>query len=156
MKNAIPIACFGVAFAALATTVPAAAGEIPSQRQSEPPASMAPARHPGAGDADVTSSPAIAEPSSATGSDPDPFAHAMQVSDGELDQSRGGESIVVGNQTLKAITSGNVLNGNYAAGAITLTDGALSNFNGIGNFAINTGAQVSLQSGMNLTINIAQ
>lgn len=73
----------------------------------------------------------------------------------ELDSLRGGETLVITNQTLNAITSGNILNGDYAAGAVTLSDNALSNFNGVGNLLINTGAQVSVQSGMNLTINLA-
>ena len=72
----------------------------------------------------------------------------------ELDSLRGGETLVITNQTLNAITSGNILNGDYAAGAVTLSDNALSNFNGVGNLLINTGAQVSVQSGMNLTINL--
>jgi len=73
----------------------------------------------------------------------------------ELETLRGGETLVITNQTLNAITSGNVLNGDYSAGAVTLSDNALSNFNGVGNLLINTGAQVSVQSGMNLTINLA-
>ena len=72
----------------------------------------------------------------------------------ELESLRGGETLVITNQTLNAITSGNILNGDYAAGAVTLSDNALSNFNGVGNLLINTGAQVSVQSGMNLTINL--
>ncbi len=78
------------------------------------------------------------------------------VSDAELDGNRGGETVVFNTQTLSAATTGNTLNGNYTAGAVTISDNALSNFNGIGNFSINTGAQVSLQSGMNLTINVSQ
>jgi hypothetical protein len=156
MKNAIPLACFGVAFAALAVAVPATAEEMFTPPQDQSGASVDAASNPGIGNAGVTSSPAKAAPSTAIPTDADPFAQAVRVSDGDLDQNRGGESIVVGNQTLRAITSGNTLNGDYAAGSITLTNGALSNFNGIGNFAINTGAQVSLQSGMNLTINISQ
>jgi hypothetical protein len=152
MKSAIPFACFGVAFAALAVAPPATAEEFSPQLQDPTASSTDAAPHPGSGDVGVTFSSATRT----SPSDTDPFAQAIQVSDRDLDQSRGGESIVVGDQTLRAITSGNVLNGNYTAGAITLTNGALSNFNGIGNFAINTGAQVSLQSGMNLTINISQ
>jgi hypothetical protein len=78
------------------------------------------------------------------------------VSNEELDQQRGGEAIVIANQTLSAVTQGNVLNGGFVAGSVNLTDSALSNFNGVGNILINTGAQVSLQSGMNLTINIGE
>lgn len=77
-----------------------------------------------------------------------------QVTDHDLAEKRGGRTIVVGSQTMTAITTGNVLNGDYAAGAVNLSDNALSNFNGIGNLLINTGAQVSLQTGMNLVINL--
>ena len=41
-----------------------------------------------------------------------------------------------------------------AGRSVSLSDNALSGFNGVGNVLINTGAQVSLQAGMNLTINI--
>jgi hypothetical protein len=80
----------------------------------------------------------------------------IALSDSALDELRGGESMVVTNQTLVAITSGNVINGDYAAGNVSISDNALSNFNGLGNLLINTGAQVSLQTGMNVTININQ
>ena len=76
------------------------------------------------------------------------------LSDDTLIALRGGEALTVANQTLVAITSGNVINGDYAAGSVSLSDFALSNFNGLGNLLINTGAQVSLQTGMNLTINV--
>lgn len=83
-------------------------------------------------------------------------AEPAALSDEALGQLRGGESMVVTNQTLVAITSGNVINGNYAAGNVSISDSALSNFNGLGNLLINTGAQVSLQTGMNVTINVNQ
>lgn len=76
------------------------------------------------------------------------------LNDNELDTLRGGQSLVITNQTMESIVSGNVLKGDYTAGAVTLSDFALSNFNGVGNLLINTGAQVSAQSGMNLTINL--
>ena len=76
-------------------------------------------------------------------------------SDEELDAARGGSTIVVGNQTLNAINSGGVINGDFSAGSISLADNALTNFNGFGNLVINTGAQNNLQSGMNVTINFA-
>lgn len=91
---------------------------------------------------------------SSVGAETVPAQAAEEVSDDELQELRGGESIVVGNQTLLAITSGNIINGNYTAGNVTLSDNALSNFNGLGNVLINTGAQVSLQTGMNVTINV--
>jgi len=76
------------------------------------------------------------------------------LNDAELDTQRGGQSIVITNQTMESLVSGNVLNGDYTAGSVALSDFALSNFNGVGNLLINTGAQVSAQSGMNLTINL--
>lgn len=78
------------------------------------------------------------------------------LDDDELLALRGGEALVVSNQTLTAITSGNVINGNYTAGNVSLADQALSSFNGVGNLLINTGGQVSLQTGMNLTINVGE
>ena len=77
------------------------------------------------------------------------------VTDAELANYRGGQNVVTGNQTLNSNTTGNTINGNYTAGSINILNSAFSNFNGIGNFAINTGAQVSLQSAMNLTINVS-
>lgn len=78
------------------------------------------------------------------------------LSDDILNELRGGQAIVIGNQTLTAVNSGSILNGNYTAGSVALTDNALSNFNGLGNLLINTGAQNNLQSAMNVTINFAQ
>ncbi len=79
---------------------------------------------------------------------------ANGLSDDDLGDQRGGQALVVGTQTLSAISSGSILNGNYTAGAVSISDNALSNFNGFGNVVINTGAQNNLQSGMNLVINI--
>ncbi len=88
----------------------------------------------------------------------DQHAHTppkLALSDAELGNNRGGQTIVAGNQTLNSNTLGNILNGSYTAGSVNISNSAFSNYNGIGNFAINTGAQVSLQSAMNLTINVA-
>ncbi|MBO9696867.1 MAG: hypothetical protein J7499_11775 [Sphingopyxis sp.] len=85
---------------------------------------------------------------------PRPARRSPMLNDHELDTLRGGQSLVITNQTMDSIVSGNVLKGDYTAGAVTLSDFALSNFNGVGNLLINTGAQVSAQSGMNLTINL--
>lgn len=76
------------------------------------------------------------------------------LDDLDIKELRGGENLIVTNQTLTAITTGNVIDGNYTAGNVTLSDFALSNFNGLGNLMINTGAQVSMQGGINLTINV--
>lgn len=72
-----------------------------------------------------------------------------------LGDLRGSGGIVVGNQTLNAITSGNNTIGNYNAGAVNISQSALSNFNGLGNITINTGAMSQLQSAMNVTVNVA-
>ena len=74
----------------------------------------------------------------------------------DLDAARGGATVVLGNQTLEAITSGNVIGGSVFAGAVNVSDSAFSNFTGLGNIAINTGTQVSLQSGINVIINISE
>ncbi|HEX7819437.1 MAG TPA: hypothetical protein VF463_02330 [Sphingobium sp.] len=71
-----------------------------------------------------------------------------------MGSARGGVAIVVGNQTLKSSLSGNTIAGNYTAGAVSFSDNAFSNFNGMGNVVVNTGAQANLQSAMNLTINL--
>jgi hypothetical protein len=71
-----------------------------------------------------------------------------------LGDLRGSGGIVVGNQTLNAITSGNSTIGNYTAGAVNISQSALSNFNGLGNITINTGAMSQLQSAMNVTVNV--
>lgn len=83
-----------------------------------------------------------------------PEHKSPMLNDNELDTQRGGQSLVITNQTMESILTGNILKGDYTAGAVTLSDFALSNFNGVGNLLINTGAQVSAQSGMNLTINL--
>lgn len=105
-------------------------------------------------------SPAVAQQSptvdAATDVTADPIAGVDIVNDDELGELRGGEAMIITNQTLVAITSGNVINGDYVAGNISLSDFALSNFNGLGNMLINSGAQVSLQTGMNVTINVGE
>ena len=81
--------------------------------------------------------------------------HALTaLDDGVLQLERGGQAIVVGNQTLNSSLSGNTIAGGYTAGAISLSDNAFANFNGMGNVVINSGAQASLQSAMNITINL--
>ncbi|MBJ7498625.1 MAG: hypothetical protein JHC57_02610 [Sphingopyxis sp.] len=83
-----------------------------------------------------------------------PARKSPMLKDNELDTLRGGQSLVITNQTMESLVAGNTLNGDYTAGSVALSDFALSNFNGVGNLLINTGAQVSAQSGMNLTINL--
>ncbi len=74
----------------------------------------------------------------------------------ELNEMRGGTQIAVNTQTLNAENNGHVINGDFAAGDVNLADDAFANFNGLGNFVFNTGAQSSLQAGMSVTINIGE
>ena len=76
------------------------------------------------------------------------------MGENDLGELRGGQSLVVANQTMQALTAGNSIYGDNTAGAVNVSDSALSSFNGLGNIMINTGSQVSLQSGMNITINV--
>lgn len=69
----------------------------------------------------------------------------------ELDDARGRATVVLNDQDIDGVVSDNAI-GDYAAGAIALSDNALSNFSGVGNFLFNTGAQNNLQAGMSLTI----
>ena len=85
----------------------------------------------------------------------EPVAESIAVADEDLLDLRGGQALVIANQTMTAINTGSVLNGDYTAGSISFSDSALANFNGFGNVVVNTGAQNNLQSGLNLTINIA-
>ena len=85
----------------------------------------------------------------------EPVTENEAVADEDLLVLRGGQALVIANQTMTAINTGSVLNGDYTAGSISFSDNALANFNGFGNVVVNTGAQNNLQSGLNLTINIA-
>lgn len=80
---------------------------------------------------------------------------ALPLDDAALDHLRGGQAIVIANQSLTSVVAGDI-GGDVSGGAVTLSDNALSGFNGLGNIVINTGSQLSLQSGMNITINISQ
>lgn len=79
-----------------------------------------------------------------------------QVASGELAEQRGGASYVVNNQTLLGVVEGNVIGGDYAAGPVSLSDNALSNFNGLLAISINTGLQSNIISGMAITINLSE
>jgi hypothetical protein len=106
---------------------------------------------PAAAAAPAAASPAAAPPAAAS---PAERAPSAVIGDEALKLARGGETVVVNNQTLSALLSGNVIGGDYTAGSVTISDQALSNFNGLGNLLINTGAQNALQAGMTLTINV--
>ncbi len=111
----------------------------------------------------VTEAPAEVSASPAASQDPAPkLEPALDSPDGavvpdtELVLNRGREKLVVANQSMTAVTAGNELTGGYTAGNVEISDNALANFTGFGNILINTGAQVSLQSGMNVTLNLGE
>jgi hypothetical protein len=86
-------------------------------------------------------------------------AQPTALRDDELAQLRGqGEdtTITIANQNLTSIVSNPSIGGDLTSGDVSLSDNALSSFNGLGNIVINTGSQVSVQSGMNVTINVNQ
>ena len=119
---------------------------VPVSAQLPPPEAAAPAAVEAAA-TEASAAPAIPAR---------PARKSPMLDDSELDTQRGGQSLVITNQTMESLVAGNVLNGDYTAGSVALSDFALSNFNGVGNLLINTGAQVSAQSGMNLTINLGE
>lgn len=90
-------------------------------------------------------------------SPPTPNAAAADpgtLSKSEMEEQRGRYTIVVGDQTLTAVTAGGAINGAYTAGSVAITDQAFSNFHGLGNVLVNTGAFSTLQGGVNLVINV--
>lgn len=104
----------------------------------------------------VLATPAVAQEVQ-TGSQAPVTTDALPIllSAAELAETRGGQTIIINNQTLKAITSGNVIGGDYVAGDISFNNDAFANFAGVGNFTINTGAQNNLQTAMILTVNVS-
>lgn len=77
-----------------------------------------------------------------------------QMSDATLADEHGGSALVLSNQSLDSVVSGNSIGGNYTAGLTSFGPQSFENFSGMGNITVNTGAQSSLQSAMNVTINI--
>jgi hypothetical protein len=108
--------------------------------------------------ADEPAPAAIAAPASA----PAPSAAAASAvieTDQDLAALSGGANttIALTDQDLTAVNSGNQINAaNVGSGAISLQGGALSGFNGIGNFIMNTGHNNNLQSSMSVTIIVNQ
>lgn len=63
------------------------------------------------------------------------------------------DSVVITEETLQALNHDNVVVGDIVkSGDITLANGGLSGFDGIGNFIMNTGHQNNLQSSMSVSI----
>jgi len=103
---------------------------------------------------------AFAEPSDATlAPTTDVAATDTDLADTDLADLAGGQntSIALTEQDLTAVNSGNQVNADaVTSGAISFSDGALSNFAGIGNFVINTGHNNNLQGSLSVTIVVGQ
>jgi hypothetical protein len=66
---------------------------------------------------------------------------------------RGDVAISLTDQDLTAISTGNTITaGVVGSGSISMSDAALSDFNGIGNFTFNTGHNNTLQSSMSVSV----
>jgi hypothetical protein len=77
---------------------------------------------------------------------------------GDLAKLSGGKEVVTSltDQDLTAINTGNTISaGTVGSGNISLSGGALSNFNGVGNVVVNTGHNNNLQSSMSVTVIMA-
>lgn len=141
-------------FALLAFSVPAAAQDAVADAARDVSdwsgwlAKDPPSVQPAAEAADVPDP--VASPPAVDAAAADPGA----LSTTELKEQRGRYTIVVGEQTLTAITSGGQINGGYTAGSVAISDQAFSNFHGLGNVLVNTGAFSTLQGGVNLVINV--
>lgn len=59
---------------------------------------------------------------------------------------------VVSSQELNATSTDNHIGGDLLSGDVNFTDHALQGFSGIGNFAINTGAQSNIQSSISISV----
>jgi hypothetical protein len=78
---------------------------------------------------------------------------ALDIS--ELAQINGGQAITVVSttQALSAVNTGNsIVAGSVRSGDISFSNAALSNFAGVGNFVVNTGANNNLQGNLSVTV----
>lgn len=79
------------------------------------------------------------------------------VADSLLAEARGMADVRVVEQTTTVTSTstveGNTINGDFTTGTVTLSNGALENFNGLALFNINTGNNVAINSAM--TVNVA-
>lgn len=80
-------------------------------------------------------------------------APVEEVLQGELDELAGGFQDAVSTQTLTATNTRNAITAaSVGSGSVTIASDAFSGFNGIGNFAINTGHNNNVQSVMSVTV----
>jgi hypothetical protein len=75
----------------------------------------------------------------------------------DLDAVRGGEggSISLTVQTLNAVNAGAIEANQVSSGAIAVGANAFGNFDGIGNFVMNTGHENNIQSTLSVTVTMA-
>lgn len=82
---------------------------------------------------------------------------AAPVADSLLAEARGMADMRLVEQTTtiesNGTVEGNTINGDFTTGMVTLSNGALDNFNGLALFNINTGNNVAINSSM--TVNVA-
>jgi hypothetical protein len=73
-----------------------------------------------------------------------------------LSGGTGVSAVVLTDQTLTAVNSGNTVSGNVVgSGDVNIGANAFSGYDGVGNFVINTGHNNNLQSSMNVTVVLA-
>jgi hypothetical protein len=93
------------------------------------------------------SSDVLATPPAAGG-----FLSDAELADAEH-SGRGPAAVALTDQDLTAVSTGNTITaGTVGSGNISMSDAALSDFNGIGNFTFNTGHNNTLQSSMSVTV----
>lgn len=116
---------------AIAASLSAAAGAAASERgEATPPARTSPVA-------------------------PQPEAPAA-LSEEEMQALSGGDAVnveVLTRQQLSGTTTGNTVSaGSITSGSVNFSPDALSGFNGVGNFVINTGANNTLQGAISISI----
>lgn len=75
----------------------------------------------------------------------------------DLDEVRGGDAraVALTEQNLDAVNSGRIEAGVVNSGAVNIDGAAFSNFEGVGNFVMNTGHLNNIQSSLSVTIIMA-
>ena len=75
----------------------------------------------------------------------------------DLEAVRGGEgaSVSLTIQSLNAVNAGAIEANEVSSGAITVGANAFGNFDGVGNFVMNTGHENNIQSTLSVTITMA-
>ena len=85
-------------------------------------------------------------------------AAPQTMSQDDLAKMSGGADVTVNettalsNQELTAVSDHNTVNGNLTTGQVNFAPGSLSDFTGLGNFVVNTGANNILQGTISVSI----